>query len=361
MIGQHQSQLDTPVLCLDLDLLEQNVQTMFREISEHGKQWRPHVSCHMSRDIAKLVLDAGATGVSVSTVFEAEQLVSAGIPDVLIANLVIDAQKLQRVAKLCHIGNPIVVCDHFAQAEALSGVCQHFGKKCRVLIDVDLGMHRTGIRPGPDAARLAQGINSLPGINLVGAMGYEGHLFSLTNPELKHARIMTAMSLLEELRNFMLKNGICCNILSAGATGAYQSAIQHPAVTEVRCGGGIFGDSYYTNICNVNGLSATSTVLATVISRSALDRAVINVGKTSIGTYPLSPQVTHTVLGRPLLDARVLEMSADQTTLELGTESQALIIGDKIEVTPGLTSATSILHKQFHFVRNRIITSIEQS
>ncbi len=352
MIGQHITELDTPSLCIDLAIMEANLNSMMSYLKEHGKNWRPHVKCHKLPVIAQMQVDAGAIGVTSAKSSEAEVFIENGIPDVLIANMIIGEQKLQRIAKLCSIGDPVVACDHFVQAEALSDVCRQNGVKCRVLLEVDLGMQRVGIRPGPDAQQLARGVDKLPGVELVGIMGYEGHLLTETDEEKKQKQIFTVLSFLEELRDVMLAEGICCDIVSAGGTGSYQITAKHPAVTELQAGGGIFADRFYLERCGVKGLTPSLTLVASVVSRPSLERAVLDVGRKSVHPDIHPPTVPSMVNSKTLSDAEVTQLSAEHMTLKLGPESQNLIVGDKVIVSPGYSDHTSVLHNEFVGLRD---------
>lgn len=355
MIGQHFTELDTPSLCIDLPTMEANMQSMMDFLRAQGKNWRPHVKCHKVPAIAQRQLELGAIGVTSAKSSEAEIFVENGVPDVLIANMIIGEPKLQRVARMCQQGDPIVACDHFVQAEALSDICRQQGVRCRVIIEVNLGMDRVGIRPGPDAQQLARGIAQLPGVELVGVMGYEGHLLTLLEPEKKEKQIWTVLSLLEELRDSMLSDGICCDIVSVGGTGSYQISAKHPAVTELQAGGGIFADPFYLEKCSVQGLTPALRLLATVVSRPTLERAVLDIGRKSVHPDIYPPRVISLANGKQLSDAEVTSLSAEHLILKLGSESQSLIVGDKVVLIPGYSDHTSVLHNEFIGLRNDIV------
>ena len=99
-VGRPLSELDTPALCIDLDLMESNIVKMATTIRERGKQWRPHAKCHKTPAIAWNQIHAGAMGVTVAKASEAEVYAAAGIRDILIANMVAGEQKLERIAAL---------------------------------------------------------------------------------------------------------------------------------------------------------------------------------------------------------------------------------------------------------------------
>lgn len=358
LIGKPISELDSPALCIDLDIMQANMQAMMNFHRAQGKQWRPHVKCHKVPAIAQQQMALGALGVTSAKSSEAAVFVEAGVSDVLIANMIIGEQKLQRVARLCAVGRPIVACDHFVQAEALSDVCRQRGVTCRVIVEVDLGLNRVGVRPGPDAQQLVRGIDRLPGVELVGIMGYEGHLLTEPESETKHKQIFTALGFLEELRDVMFREGMNCEIVSAGGTGSYQITATHPAVTELQAGGGIFADPFYAERCGVSGLSPALRMIATVVSRGSLDRAVLDTGRKAIHPDIHPPQVLSHLNGRPIADAVPTQYSAEHLTLQLGPQAQDLMVGDRILLIPGYSDHTTVLHNRFYGIRDGQIECI---
>lgn len=358
MIGRHRSELDTPALCIDLDLMEANIRAMSSLIAAEGKNWRPHIKGNKTPEIAQQMIEAGAIGVTSAKTSEAEVFMRAGITDILIANQIIGEQKLHRVVDMCQIGSPLVAIDHFVQAEALSDLCRLADVKCRVLVDLDVGMNRAGIRPGPDAFELAKGVDSLSHVELVGIMGYEGHLVRVEDQNKKETQIRNAMSLLEELRDRMLAAGMCCDIVSAGGTGTYQITATCPAITELQCGGGIFGDPFYQEQCQVTGLQEAIQLIATVTSRPCLERGVLDIGRKTTGVQYHPLKVTSTVEGRRLPDVQVMQSSAEHTTMKLGADSQSLVIGDRVITVPGYMDMTTMLHEKFYGLRNDLVEQV---
>ena len=350
MIGQLKSELDTPCLCIDLDQMESNIATMAEIIiKQQGKAWRPHMKCHKTPEIAQKQIAAGAIGVTCAKVSEAEVMAAGGIHDLLIANMIVGQPKWERLASLCKSADPIVACDHFAQVEPLAKICQSMGVECRVVVEVNVGFHRVGTTPGRDTLVLAQAIDRLQGVRLVGLLGYEGHLMRGVDPEAKRWQIVTAMQTLVVCRDLLLKDGLCCDIVSAGGTGSLGITGYCEGITEIQAGGGIFADPFYRHRCGLTGLDYSLSVLATVVSRPKRDRAVLDAGrKTHYADFQL-PEVKNWP------DATVISVNAEHCVLELGPESQDLQIGDKVELIPGYADFTTILHDEFHGFRgNRL-------
>jgi 3-hydroxy-D-aspartate aldolase len=152
LIGKPRSRqaLATPAVILDLDGFEQNLITMARLCKQAGLNLRPHAKTHKSVQVAKYQIAAGAVGVSVATLREAAVMVEAGVPGVLLTTPVVGAVKIELLCGLVGKSRGFMVAvDNPANAAALEAALKRHGKKLAVLVDVDIGMHRTGV---PDAA-----------------------------------------------------------------------------------------------------------------------------------------------------------------------------------------------------------------
>src|SRR5205807_868457 len=113
-------------------------------------------------------------------------------------------------------------------------------QRVRAILEIDIGMARTGVQPGQSAVELARRVNDLPGIELVGVMGYEGHLLLVENREEKAAKIRAALAQLVETAEQISAAGMKCKIVSCGGTGSLRFAAQQPGITEIQAGGVIF-------------------------------------------------------------------------------------------------------------------------
>lgn len=348
-VGTQKYDLDTPILCIDLDVMEANIRRMAGFMRERGKAWRPHEKCHKTPAIAWKQIEAGAIGVTCAKVSEAEVMAAAGLRDILVANMVVGEPKLERVASLCRHADPLIACDHYAQAEALANVCRRRGVTCRVLIEINIGLDRVGSRPGRDTLELAQAIDKLQGVELAGIMGYEGHLLRVPDLDEKRRQIDEAMGVLVHCRDTLREAGLPCEIVSAGGTGSYQFTSDCDGITELQAGGGIFADPMYRHQCKVEGLDYALTVLATVVSRPTKERGILDSGRKTLNPDIHMPEVA----GHP--DAEVVRLSAEHCELKLGPESQNLQIGDKVELVVGYADFTTVLHDHFYgFRENRL-------
>ncbi len=342
--GSPVEEIETPCLVLDLDVLETNARRMSEICAASGVAWRPHAKCHKSTAIARLVLDAGAIGVTCAKLGEAEVMAAAGVCDLLIANPLVGARRLERLAGLRRIADPIAVVDHRDHVEALSAAMRDAGVTLRVLVEVDVGMERCGVAPGGPALDLARLVAGAPALELAGIMGYEGHLLTIPDRAEKERAIAEAMVLLETTRSLLEREGLPCPIVSAGGTGSFEITVRQRGVTEVQAGGDIFMDRMYRELCGVTSLDYALTVHATVTGRPAPDRAIIDAGRKTLNQEIHMPAVR----GRD--DLTVRSLSAEHGILDV-TRPPGPRIGERLELIPGYCDFTTVLHDRFHCVR----------
>ncbi|MEZ6059136.1 MAG: alanine racemase [Planctomycetaceae bacterium] len=340
------------MLCLDLDIMERNARVMAEHISRSGKQWRPHVKSHCLPQIASTLMEFGAIGVTAASVAEAEVMARAGVPSVLLAHLVANPMQLKRLPNINTSTELLLTIDHFVHAELLSELAGECGQEFQVLVDIDIGMHRTGVRPGHDAAELAAAADKLPGVRVVGVMGYEGHLLQLADADEKRRLIFEGMNVLQHSRDLIRRHDIPCDILSAGGTGSFQTTSDHPAVTELQAGGGIFGDLFYTRNCRASDLESAMWVTADVVSRPSLNQAVLNCGRKVLNPDLCLPAM------RNLPDATIQRLSAEHAVVEVSGPARDLRIGDTVSVTVGYSDLTILLHRRLHVFRGEALIDV---
>lgn len=346
-IGMNVRDLDTPALLLDMSAFERNVATMAERFRTSGIGWRPHAKAFKCPAIAHLLRRAGAFGVTVAKVSEAEVMAAAGIEDILIANMIVGAAKTARLAALARSANVKACVDHIDQIEPMSHAARSIGTTIGVLIEVDLGLNRCGVASAEIAADLARRVAESPGLKLNGVMGYEGHTLMIADPDEKRRAIVTALDRLIEARDRLVDWGLACPIVSAGGTGSYQYTADYRGISEIQAGGGIFACLYYTKSCGVKGHENSLTVLATVVGRPAADRAILDIGQKSISQHRETPVL------RDHPETRVLSLSAEHTVVATPRD-YPLKIGDKVHVIPGYSDFTFALHDRVLAHRNGV-------
>jgi D-serine deaminase-like pyridoxal phosphate-dependent protein len=169
-------EVETPARLLDLDLARRNIALMATRIAALGTSLRPHVKAHKSPELARLQIAAGAVGVACATVWEAVVMArTAGIVDILVANEVVGDVKLRALATVARDHRITVAVDDLSNARGLSRAAVAAGSSFELLIEVDVGMGRAGVRTAAQALALALAVDRLPGLAMRGVQGYEGH------------------------------------------------------------------------------------------------------------------------------------------------------------------------------------------
>ncbi|MBX6773282.1 MAG: alanine racemase, partial [Chloroflexi bacterium] len=185
IIGRSKWELDTPALCVDLDVMDRNIRKMAGRIIGAGKNWRPHTKGQKVPAIAHKEIAAGAIGVTCAKLGEAEVMAGAGIRDILIANQIVGREKIARLVGLQRHADVMVAIDSPENAREISDAATAMGVTVRVLVEVDVGLHRAGVEPGEPALRLSEYAAALPGLRYSGLMAWEAHATTILDPEKK--------------------------------------------------------------------------------------------------------------------------------------------------------------------------------
>lgn len=338
-------ELDTPVLLVDLDVFEANLATLMSYCRNHGTLWRPHSKSHKCPAIARLQLQAGACGITCAKLSEAELMVANGIGPVLLANQLVTRSKLARLARLQERQEVILAVDGPSGA-ALAGqaACDH-GVCIPVMLEMDIGMNRVGVRAGESARQLARRLADTPGLELRGLMGYEGHVLAVQPREEKVRACHQALDILLETRTRLEADGLPVPVVSAGGTGCYDITAAYPGITEIQAGGGVFMDAMYRYKFHVGTLDFALTCLTTVTSRSA-SHVVVDAGFKTLSAYHQPP----TLLDRDDLQLRYL--SAEHGVFDLQPNAKGPAVGDQLRLVVGYSDSTTVLHDRFLGIRN---------
>jgi D-serine deaminase-like pyridoxal phosphate-dependent protein len=270
----HLDELDTPFLTVDLDVFERNVRSCLCRLA--GVDVRPHLKTAKSPEVARLLLDAGAVGVCVAKLSEAEVMLAGGIENVLITTEIAGAVKVRRLARLVAewpAARIRIVVDSWDGASAIDALLP---AALETLIDVNVGQNRCGVAP-EDALRLADRIGELERLRLVGLQGYEGNLQHVRDPAERRRLCDVSMGRLAAVAEQLRAAGHTIDVVTTGGTGTAEFCAAHEAVTEVQPGSFAFMDTDYLDTGGIPYESSLVAV-ATVISRPAPDRAVIDAG-----------------------------------------------------------------------------------
>ena len=232
---------------------------------------------------------AGAIGVTCAKLGEAEVMAAAGIRDILIANQIVGSDKIGRLVRLAEQADPLVCVDSIENLIELDAAFGTLGKPLRVAIEVNIGMNRAGIEPGPSVAAFAQEIANRPGLRLVGVVGWESQATTIADPAEKERTVRNAVAALTASARACVAAGHGVAVVSCGGTGTFPYCAQQPGVTEVQIGGAIFSDMHYLTNYHVDFAPAL-TVLTTVTSRPTPTRIVVDAGRKSMSGDAAMPR-----------------------------------------------------------------------
>ncbi|NPV69636.1 MAG: DSD1 family PLP-dependent enzyme [Firmicutes bacterium] len=354
-VGLHKYDLDTPALLVDLAAVERNIRTMADLCRAAGISLRPHAKIYKATAVfAWMQLRAGAIGLTVSKLSEAETLAAAGIRDILIANQVVGSRKVQRLVNLAAYTDVIVAVDSYENIQMLSEMAQARAVQIGVLVEVNIGNDRCGVEPFGPARRMVKTILSTPGLRFRGIMGYDGHLAFVENKVEQEQRSVQAYEILVAVKNDLIESGIPVEIVSGGGSATYKSACSVHGLTELQAGTYIFNDTTYRD----NGLSefeCALSVLATVVSRpdrpGAEDLAILDVGRKSISLAYGFPEVKHP-------RGEVFSMPQEHSRLRIQPDSPPPKIGDKVELWVKDANGTVILFDQIYAMRGDVVEAV---
>jgi D-serine deaminase-like pyridoxal phosphate-dependent protein len=268
------TELDMPVVVVDVDRVDARIASMAAAMRERRVALRPHAKTHKSIEIARRQIAAGATGLTVATIGEAETFAWAGLDDLFIAYPIIargpKADRLRRLADRCSL---LVGVDSVIGLEALAEAVRDSARAPRVVIEIDSGGRRTGVRPILAGALARQALTL--GLEVMGAFTHGGH--SYAGVAARFAAADDEVAGLEAAAASLRAEGIEPAVLSAGSTPTAALSARG-VVTEERPGTYIFGDGLQAALAGEPAEDAALMVAATVVSAGAGTGFVIDAG-----------------------------------------------------------------------------------
>jgi D-serine deaminase-like pyridoxal phosphate-dependent protein len=257
--------LDTPAALIDIPRMERNIALMQERMSALGVRFRPHVKTSKCIEVVRAQIAAGAQGITVSTLKEAEEFFTAGVNDILYA-VGIAPSKLPRALALKQKGCDLkIVADNPATATAIADFCRKQGVHFEVWIEVDTDGHRSGITPEDDLLLEVGRILAEHGIQVGGVMTHAGSSYELDTPEALRAMAEQERAGCVRAAERLRAAGIQCKTVSVGSTPTALSAEKLDSVTEVRAGVYVFFDLVMHNIGVCQFDDVALSVLTTVI------------------------------------------------------------------------------------------------
>jgi D-serine deaminase-like pyridoxal phosphate-dependent protein len=348
------SELDTPVVLVDLGILEDNINRAAARARAMNVALRPHVKTHKIPAIALMQVEKGACGIAAQKLSEAAVMVEEGINDVFVPFPIVGKLKIDRLVSLMRRAHISVGLDSLPTAAALSERLVSEGLSLDVLIEIDTGLQRCGLPPGEPAVEFARILKTMPGIVIKGIFTHEGQVYLSRNPAEVGSAAVTAAEEMVRTAGMMRANAIGCEIVSVGSTPGANSAPGVRGITEMRPGIYVFNDATQIRLGVCGPERCALTVLTTVVSRPSPARVIIDAGsKTMSSDVSRADGTFGVVLGEP-------EMVFDRASEEHGIirvndRCRALEIGDQLRIIPNHVCTTVNMHDIAYGVRGEIV------
>jgi D-serine deaminase-like pyridoxal phosphate-dependent protein len=343
-------QLETPVPLVDLDVLEGNLDRMAAYTKQHGLGLRPHVKTHKSLRVGAEQVRRGAIGLTCATLREAE-VMSDLTDDILIAYPPVGSAKIRRLLALPSHVRPIVALDSTEAVDGLAALAKEWDRPVRVLVEVDLGMHRVGVPSEDQAVQLARKIRSLAPLEFAGITFYPGHIRQEREAQKEHLARLNA-DLTRWLAAFEAA-GLPPAIVSGGSTPTAFQAHELRGITEIRPGTYVYNDREIVSTGSARREDCAFTVLATVVSTAVSGQAVVDAGCKALGREPLrvgNGQGFGELLDHP--EVFVKGMSEEHGILDLSQTSWRPKVGDLVRIIPNHVCIVVHLNDYVYGIRN---------
>ncbi|MBK5256093.1 MAG: alanine racemase [Vicinamibacteria bacterium] len=349
--------LETPAVLIDLDRLEANVVRMAARAREAGVALRPHAKTHKVPEIGWMQMRAGAVGLSLAKTSEAEVFARHGFPDLFVAYPVVSPSKADRLMALSRRVRLCVGVDSIEGAEVLAAAAVRSGQTLRVSLKVDSGFHRVGVDP-KDAVSVGSRVAALKGLSLTSVFTHAGQAYHRADPKdierdnEDEAKIVVAAAL------GLRQAGVPIETVSVGSTPTSRFGFAHKGVTEARPGNYVYLDRTQAGLGTCSFDECAMSILATVVSVSGSDRAVLDSGSKTLALDMLRPKPD----GYGLIVGSTSRLSAlsEEHGIVAVDPGDVFKVGERVRVLPNHACVVSNLHDRVYGVRgDRIETVFE--
>lgn len=324
-------ELDTPAAVVDVDRMTNNLRVTEEYCRARGLAWRPHTKTHKCRELGATQIAAGAHGLTVATLREAEVMARV-CNDLLLAYAPVGAAKLERLFALPAHVRLSVALDSVEALAPLARAAQAAHRTVGVLVEIDAGMHRVGV-PTPEAAvELARRVEQTPSAEYRGILFYPGHL---RGPAQEQAEGMAALDRrVNEFVSALDGAGLRPQVVSGGSTPTFWHSHRIGALTEVRPGTNLFNDRTTAEIGACTWEECAYTVLATVVSTAVEGQAVVDAGSKALSREELRAAGGGygALLDRPQVTLKSL--SEEHGILDLSGTDWRPRVGERVRIVP---------------------------
>jgi D-serine deaminase-like pyridoxal phosphate-dependent protein len=354
-IGRSVDEVETPVAILDLDRLEANLERLQTYADDHAIELWPHTKTHKSPEIGLRQLELGAGGLTVAKTGEAAVFHEAGVPRILLHYPPMGHDKWDRLARFAAEGLDLTVAvDSLPPAEGLSAALSERGATADLLVELDVGLHRTGLVTSAGALELAQQLSKLPAVEVAGISCYPGH--AREDPNTIGPVVAAVDAFLCETRDAFVTAGIRCDRISGGSTPT-RYLTHTTCVNELRAGTYALLDRVDAPAEPSLGLEACAlSVAVTVVSDSVPGQIVIDAGSKTF-TSDEHPGGGHgAIVGWP--DAQLHTLNEEHGYVDVSGLDDRPMLGDRLQVIPNHACGCVNLHDGLLGVRDGVVERV---
>jgi D-serine deaminase-like pyridoxal phosphate-dependent protein len=344
--------IPTPSVVIDGGRLAANVARMQATASAAGLRLRPHAKTHKLPRVAHQQVAAGAVGICCAKLGEAEVFAAAGIDDIRVP-YPLHPVNAERVVTLLERVRLSTIVDHPRIAREWSAAMVGRGQRLPVLVKVDVGFHRCGVDPHtPAALELVQLAHELPGLELLGLLSHAGHAYAAPSADALAAVAREEAETLGALAEAARRAGVPIAEVSVGSTPQAQASAGLPGLTEIRPGNYVYYDRTQVALDVARLQDCALTVIATVVSKPADDRIVLDCGSKTLSSDLARGFVAVPGHGAvfPSLDAAqpdaallIERLSEEHATVRVTDGATTLEPGDRVRVLPNHSCVVSNL------------------
>lgn len=343
---------ETPALLVDLERLDRNIQRMAASVTDAGLSLRPHFKAHKCIEIVRRQMDAGTRGFTAATVDEALALVDAGVNDILVATQVVSPNKLRRALSSSRGKRLVMAVDSGEGISTIAAVGRELQLTVDVAIEIDSGLHRCGVPP-EQSVPLARIVASTSGLKLAGVFTHAGHAYAADSVDKIRAVAMAEAQAVRDAAIAIRESGLSVELVSVGSTPTSRASVSRDMVTETRPGNYVFMDGIQVALGVASADECALLVAATVISRPAPTRVVVDAGSKTLGL----DRGAHSVRAMPHFGAFVgepghLEWLSEEHGVALVPRTSRLKVGDEVRIRPNHACAAANLAQVFYVVRD---------
>jgi 3-hydroxy-D-aspartate aldolase len=361
LIGQPRSRqaLATPAVILDLDDFEFNLKTMAKLCKQGGLSLRPHAKTHKSVEIAKRQIATGAVGIAVATLREASVMVGAGLPGVLLTTPVVGAVKVEQLCGLAGQSPGFMVAvDNPANVAVLETALRRRGKTLTVLVDIDIGMGRTGVADVDGALKLIDRVQSSDLLKLAGLQSYSGRVQHIERAADRARVYGKQLKHIEAVLGAAARAGYTPGIVSGGGTGTFDTDRRAGLFTECQCGSYAFMDVEYEDVqLFARGSNPYRTALyvqCMVVSNHVPGLPTIDGG---FKCFSMDDAIPRLARGAPA-GSKYGFYGDEFGKIKLARKSATLKLGRKVELVTPHCDPTINMHDYYHCVRGNTLVDI---